>query len=107
MSVVTAVRSRSVSTWTIASEIFPAALTVALLAVVGIIHVTSRVMVVRVGYELSRLDAERTELTRSRDQLTLELATLKSPTRLESVARTTLGLVPPAPSAITHLTGNR
>jgi cell division protein FtsL len=84
-------------------ELFPAALTIALLAAVGIVHVTSRVLVVKVGYELSRLDAEATALTRENDRLKLELATLKSPARLEGLARQDLNLGPPAASAIIHL----
>ena len=75
-------------------ELVPAALLCALFASVGIMHVTSRVMVVRAGYELSKLDQERTELSRERDKLKLELATLKSPSRLEPLARGPLGLIP-------------
>lgn len=84
-------------------ELLPAALAIALLAAVGVVHVTSRVLVVKVGYELSRLDQEATALTRDNDRLKLELATLRSPGQLESVARTKLGLVPPSAAAILHL----
>jgi len=75
-------------------EILPAALVVGLLAAVGIVHVSSRVMVVRVGYELSKADAEQTRLKREQATLKLELATLRSPARLETEARK-LGLGPP------------
>src|SRR5262245_28925904 len=84
-------------------ELLPAALAIALLAAVGVVHVTSRVLVVRVGYELSRLDQESTALTRDNDRLKLELATLKSPARLETIAKTQLGLGPPAAASIIHL----
>lgn len=84
-------------------ELLPAALAIALLAAVGVVHVTSRVLVVRVGYELSKLDQEATALTRDNDRLKLELATLKSPTRLESIARSQLGMAPPAAASIIHL----
>jgi cell division protein FtsL len=84
-------------------ELLPAALAIALLAAVGVVHVTSRVLVVKVGYELSKLDAEATALTRDNDRLKLELATLKSPAKLESVARTQLGMAPPSPSSIIHV----
>ncbi|MBK7858200.1 MAG: cell division protein FtsL [Archangiaceae bacterium] len=84
-------------------ELLPAALAIALLAAVGVVHVTSRVLVVKVGYELSKLDQESTALTRDNDRLKLELATLKSPARLESQARTELGMGPPAASSIIHL----
>ncbi len=68
-------------------EIFPAALAVLLLATVGIVHVTSRVMVVKLGYELSRLDTKNTELARENDALKVELATATSPARLAPLAR--------------------
>jgi cell division protein FtsL len=84
-------------------ELFPAALAIALLAAVGIVHVTSRVLVVKVGYELSRLDGESTTLTRENDRLKLELATLKSPARLEGLARKDLNMAPPAAASIIHL----
>lgn len=84
-------------------EILPAAIAVGLLALVGIVHVTSRVMVVKMGYELSRLDAQTTELLRENDALKLELATLKAPARLETLARTKLGLGPPPAGAVIHV----
>jgi cell division protein FtsL len=88
-------------------ELLPAALAIGLLAAVGVVHVTSRVLVVKVGYELSRLDAESTSLTRDNDRLKLELATLKSPSRLEGLARKELGMGPPAASSILHLEKKR
>ena len=84
-------------------ELFPAALCMAMFALVGIVHVTSRVMVVKVGYEMSKLDTEQVALTRENDRLKLELATLKSPSRLEGVARGKLGLSPPAAGSVIHL----
>jgi cell division protein FtsL len=88
-------------------ELLPAALAIALLAAVGVVHVTSRVLVVKVGYELSKLDAEATALTRDNDRLKLELATLKSPARLETIARTKLNMAPPAASSIIHVVKKR
>ncbi len=103
MSVVVEKSRGSLSISVIAGEIVPAALAVMLLAVVGVIHVTSRVMVVRMGYELSKLDSQTTELTRENDQLRLELATLKSPTRLEATARSKFGLGPPSATTVIHV----
>ena len=58
MSVVIEARNRGgLPLSVILGEILPAALAVMLLATVGIIHVTSRVLVVAQGYELSRLDS--------------------------------------------------
>ena len=96
---------RGVSLGVIFFELLPAALLVVLFATVGIVHVTSRVLVVKVGYQLSSLDQTSSDLMREHDRLKLELATLRSPTRLESIARQKLLMGPPAPSAIFHVTG--
>lgn len=104
MSVVVEARSRGgLSLSVILLEILPAALAVLLLATVGVVHVTSRVMVVKMGYELSRLDAAGAQLTRENDQLRLELATLKRPARLEAIAKNQLGLVPPSAGTVITL----
>lgn len=104
MSVVVEARNRGgLSLSVIFGEILPAALAVLLLAAVGVVHVTSRVMVVKMGYELSRLDAAGAKLTRENDQLRLELATLKRPSRLETIAKGQLGLVPPSAGTVVHL----
>lgn len=81
-------------------ELLPAALLCALFAAAGVVHVTSRVLAVDVGYRLSKLEHEGRELTRERDRLKLELATLRSPAKLERIAREKLGMVPPPPSAV-------
>jgi cell division protein FtsL len=104
MSVVVEGRSRGgLSLSVILLEILPAALVVLLLATVGVVHVTSRVMVVRMGYELSKLDQQGTDLERENSGLKLELATLKSPSRLEAMARAKLGLVNPPATSDIHL----
>jgi cell division protein FtsL len=84
-------------------ELLAVAMVVAFLSGLGILHVTSRVLVVRMGYELSKLDGQTTELTRENDQLKLELATLKSPARLEGLARTKLGLLPASAASIINV----
>ena len=94
---------RGVSLGVIFFELLPAALLVVLFATVGIVHVTSRVLVVKVGYQLSTLDQASSDLMREHDRLKLELATLRSPARLESIARQKLQMGPPAPSAILHV----
>jgi cell division protein FtsL len=60
------------------------------LAVVGL-----RVQCVHLGYRLEAVRTERTELAGLLRQLELELATLRSPARVESRARE-LGLITPA-----------
>ncbi len=93
MSVVLEARNKGgLSLSVILLELFPAALAVLLLAGVGVLHVTSRVLVVKLGYEVSRLDARSVELQRENDALQVELATLSAPARLAPVARQQLGM---------------
>ncbi len=94
---------RGVSLGVIFFELLPAALLVVLFATVGIVHVTGRVLVVKVGYELSRLDSAGIDLQREHDRLKLELATLRSPARIEAIAREKLSMGPPAASALFHV----
>jgi cell division protein FtsL len=101
MSVVSVARQRGETSFAVIfGEILPAALAAFLIATVGVMHVTSRVMVVSIGYELSRLDAEQTELRRENDALQVELATLKAPARIEGLAKSRLNLVAPTSSDI-------
>ena len=81
-------------------QLLPAAGLAAVFAVVGVVHVTSRVMSVGIGYRLSTLESEVRGLGRDADQLKLELAILKSPARLEKIARGQLGMVPPSGGAV-------
>ena len=66
------------------------ALVVCALAVVGL-----RVQSVHLGYRVDVVRAEQAELTALIRQLEVELATLRSPARIESRARE-IGLIPPA-----------
>ena len=77
-------------------HLLPAVLLFTLFAGVGILHVTSRVLVVDMGYRLSKAETEERTLTRENDRLKLELATLKNPARLEKLAREKLGMSMPA-----------
>ena len=86
-------------------SLLPAVLLTFVFVGVGVVHVTSRVMVVSAGYELSRLEVAQRGLSLENDRLKLELATLKNPARLERVARTQLKLGPPAPSSILSRSG--
>ncbi|HEX8701051.1 MAG TPA: cell division protein FtsL [Myxococcaceae bacterium] len=93
----------SVSVGRVLLHLLPAVLLSALFVAVGILHVTSRVLVVDMGYRLSRAESESRTLTRENDRLKLELATLKAPTRLERLAREQLGMAMPAGSAVIAL----
>jgi cell division protein FtsL len=84
-------------------HLLPAVLLFALFAAVGILHVTSRVLVVDMGYRMSKAQSEGNALTRENDRLKLELATLKAPARLERLAREQLGMAMPPGSAVVPL----
>lgn len=96
-------RPRGPSTWGILRQLLPAAVLCLLFVAVGVIHVTSRVMVVDAGYRLSRLEQEGRALTLTHDKLKLELAYLKSPVRLERLAKDQLGMEPPPAGGVIHV----
>jgi hypothetical protein len=56
--------------------------------------------VVDAGYRLSSAEAHSRVLQRENDRLKLELATLKTPARLERLAREKLGMGLPAAGAV-------
>jgi len=96
-----------VSVGRVLMHLLPAVFLFALFAGVGILHVTSRVMVVDMGYRLSQSEAEERSLTRENDRLKLELATLKNPARLEKLSREKLGMsMPSGPLVIALPSGN-
>jgi cell division protein FtsL len=100
----TQVSSRNgVSVGRVLLHLLPAVLLAALFAAVGILHVTSRVFVVDMGYRLSKAQSEASTLTRENDRLKLELATLKAPARLEKLAREQLGMMMPPGSSVVAL----
>ncbi len=91
---------RAVSVVGVLLRLAPPALVALCFAAVGIVHVSSRVLAVDVGYKLSRAEQLSRELQREHDRLKLELATLKSPARLEALAREQLQMVPPPAGAV-------
>ncbi len=74
--------------------VWTAFLTAALIGLV-LIHVWLRLQVVRVGYVLSTSSKLQNRLEQENRELKIELATMTSPERLESLARRRLGLKPP------------
>lgn len=74
-------------------------LTLAILALVltgaTLVHVWLRLQVVQVGYVLSTTSKLQSRLEQENRELKVELATLISPERLETLARKRLGMVPP------------
>ena len=57
--------------------------------------VWERVDVVRLGYHVQRLKAQKTALERERDQLRVRYSALSAPERIAKVATDRLGLIPP------------
>lgn len=55
----------------------------------------SRLMVVNVGYEISKANSTRAELIEQNKRLKLDYMRLKSPERIESIATNELGLINP------------
>lgn len=93
-------RTKGVSLAGVLRHLVPPLFLFLLFAAAGVVHVTSRVMVVDTGYKLSRLEGEQRTLARENAKLRLELATLKSPARLEELARAKLGMAPPPPGSV-------
>ena len=93
-------RSRGVTLTGVLKHLLPPAILFLFFAAAGVVHVTSRVLVVDAGYKLSRLEAEQRSLSRENAKLKLELNTLKAPARLEQLARTKLGMTPPPPGSV-------
>jgi len=71
------------------------ALLALLLVGVVLVHVWLRLQVVKTGYVLATATKLQTRLEQENRELQIELATLTSPDRLESLARRRLGLAPP------------
>ncbi len=58
----------------------------------SLLYVKGRLLVVELSYSLSQKEAERSKLERERQALMVERATLRSPDRIEKIARSKLGL---------------
>jgi cell division protein FtsL len=55
---------------------------------------------IQVRYQIEQLNAQRTQVEELNQQLHLEVATLEAPTRVDSIARTQLGLTMPVPAEV-------
>jgi cell division protein FtsL len=58
---------------------------------------------VRYGYQVEQLKAERTNLAEQNHQLRLDQAALADPERIDTLARTWLGMVSPSPQQVIRL----
>jgi cell division protein FtsL len=66
----------------------------ALLAAVALFHAWTRTQVTEEGYRLSRLAQEQKRLLDERDRLTRQVAELRTPARIERLARERLSMGP-------------
>jgi cell division protein FtsL len=77
-----------------------------LLAAAALGHAWLRTRVTEEGYRLSRLSAESRDLAREHETLQIRAAELKSPSRIEELARTKLGMAPPPVDRVVVLVGD-
>jgi cell division protein FtsL len=96
----TSQRMRGMAFLQILWQLLPSVLLGVLFTAVGVLHVTSRICVVDIGYRFSSVESEIRTLVHQNDQLKVEMATLKSPARLEKIAREKLGMVAPNAGAV-------
>ena len=89
------------------SQFIAATSACALIAAAGLFHAWVRTQVTEEGYQLSRLSAEHQALLREREKLTLWSAQLKTPGRIEQLAREKLGMGPAATDRVVVLAENR
>jgi cell division protein FtsL len=84
---------------------FVAIWTLAIVATVSafVLHLALRGRTVSLGYELGRAKNEQARLREVKRVLQVEAASYKTPERVEIVARTLLGMEPPAPDRIIPL----
>jgi cell division protein FtsL len=55
---------------------------------------------IQIRYQIEQLESQRTQAVQLNEQLHVEVATLRSPSRVDSIARNELGLTVPAPAEI-------
>ena len=76
---------------------------VAFMAILSLFTIWSRVQIVQYGYEINDLRKKQLELTEQGKKLKVEVATLKSPQRLEKMAVEKLKMLPPKQEQIRSL----
>ena len=65
-----------------------------------LLFVWERVDIVRVGYHVERLKAQKVLLQREQDELRVKVSALTAPERLARTATEKLGMVPPQPGQV-------
>ncbi|MBI3127491.1 MAG: cell division protein FtsL [Candidatus Tectomicrobia bacterium] len=81
----------------------PAALWLGMLALSALALVWPHLEMVKLGYELTRLEAERDRLIQEGRVLRVEEASLRQLDRIESIARAKLSMVFPVPEQIVYV----
>ncbi|WP_305041617.1 cell division protein FtsL [Geoalkalibacter sp.] len=84
-------------------RLLPLLLFVGLVLVISLFFVWSRIQVFQLKYEISTLETTLREAQQEERQLRLEVASLRNPSRIESIARTKLGLRQPLPEQIINV----
>ncbi len=84
---------------------FATTLSCALVAGAMLLHAWVRTRVTEQGYRLSRLSAEYRELLSEHEKLQLKAAELRSPQRIEELARSRLGMSAPSIDRVVVLVG--
>lgn len=85
------------------SFFYVAVIAVAIAALFLFAYLWSRTTVIHIGYDISKANADRSELTGKHKRLKLEESALKSPERVERVARTELGMSYPTGSQVVRI----
>lgn len=73
---------------------------VAFMAILSLFYIWSRVQIVQYGYEINELKARQHQLIEENKKLKVETATLKSPNRIEKIAREKLKMRAPLPEQV-------
>ncbi len=61
---------------------------------------------IQIRYRIERLDTQRARVAELNEQLHLEVATLRSPMRVDAIARNQLGLTVPVPGQVAPAQGS-
>lgn len=81
-------------------EFFWVAFLGVIVAIAVIVYAWPHFELIRLGYRMEELRERRDELVRAKHHLELQRATESDPARIESIARTELGMVYPRPEQI-------
>lgn len=76
-----------------------------LLAGVALLYAWQHFQGIQLRYQLEELKAERAQVTELNQQLKLEVAGLRSPMRIDAIARRELGLSVPVPGQVAPVQG--